>query len=879
MKKLILIITLLICSTQSVFAYDFAVIRNSTNAPTEVRNIYVMFDALKNFISYKNLTPSQVSDSSLSDVNGIISFVDNSETPTSTAITAVKNFAKNHVVISNGYDFAKYYYSSLSSYYSVSSKQYYSVNYSIDWGEYIRKYDRVEMQRSDQKSLGVFLTSQLTNNFGRNFTQIAKYNDTYTAFFRVNYTTNPNYGFYVMDLKATANESGFHGIWHIFQPIKLVKNFPTGNYTRWMGIGRVWPDLQWINNLMNEIASENSDIVETWKIGTSLEGRDINATVIGKGNKYVIVDGLMHGEKSGTFSALRVAELLVDYYRSDPSWQTKLNQYKVILIPVLNPDAFVRWRRFNSRSILDPTHYNLTITTTNVINGTWINHGLPTTSGIETSKCTITGTPPNIKGGTSKKDNYKFQVKLINTSDNNNYVTKPISITWNCWVECCNINRQFPPNAVTTEPEAWALRNLIDTYKPSIYINYHEGGCDYPLNILYGIYLYDNYGNFTRYALNQASNSFASLKHWGVRLCKTNTINIGKVWSIGRAGQAGMAVGYVSKYYNISSEILETFSGVATKFWGLDYYPTITINHIKHFDEIKDNFLFTSDAFITYTEKTGDLLKIKLDSKELTSTSTIFINDIKNKGKPKEILIDGNKKGENNGWYYDSNNRNITVKGAKKSIWINWGPQILVAHWKFDDNALDSSGNGNSGTVSGATYTTGKSGSALKFSGTNIYVSILDSPSLDVTKLTIEAWINASSWSSSTYPRIVSKEATTSAAPYALELNSSGKSVDLCLDTGSGEKCVDSGANSISLNQWYYVVGTWNGTHSQIYVNGDLKKTLAQSGSMTATSNNVTIGNNYPSKNRQYNGIIDEVKIYNYSLSAEDILSNYKALT
>ena len=200
----------------------------------------------------------------------------------------------------------------------------------------------------------------------------------------------------------------------------------------------------------------------------------------------------------------------------------------------------------------------------------------------------------------------------------------------------------------------------------------------------------------------------------------------------------------------------------------------------------------------------------------------------------------------------------------------------LVSYWKFDNNALDSLGNNNHGTVYGATYTTGKAGNALNFDGIDDYVNISDSNSLDITNfITIEAWINPFSWSS-TFPRIVSKEASTSAAPYALELNSSGKSVDLCLDTGGGEKCVDSGANSISLKQWYHVAGTWNGTHSQIYVNGNLKKTLAQSGSMAATSNDILIGNN-PSKNRQYNGTIDEIKIWNIALTAGGVLNEYNS--
>jgi len=168
----------------------------------------------------------------------------------------------------------------------------------------------------------------------------------------------------------------------------------------------------------------------------------------------------------------------------------------------------------------------------------------------------------------------------------------------------------------------------------------------------------------------------------------------------------------------------------------------------------------------------------------------------------------------------------------------------------------------------------GKTNSALSFDGINDYVRIRDSSSLDMASaITISAWIYPSSWPSS-YPRIVSKEVSTSANPYTLELDNSSKRAIFCLDVGTGEKCVDSGINSISLNNWYYVAGTWDGGYSRIYINGVLKNSMALSGSMSATSNDVLIGSN-PSGNRQFAGIIDGVKIYNYALAGSEITSAY----
>src|SRR5204862_394492 len=67
----------------------------------------------------------------------------------------------------------------------------------------------------------------------------------------------------------------------------------------------------------------------------------------------------------------------------------------------------------------------------------------------------------------------------------------------------------------------------------------------------------------------------------------------------------------------------------------------------------------------------------------------------------------------------------------------------LVAAYSFDEasgtTAKDSSGNGNAGTISNATWTTGKNGGALSFNGTTSLVTVADSPSLDLTNgMTLE---------------------------------------------------------------------------------------------------------------------------------------------
>jgi len=71
----------------------------------------------------------------------------------------------------------------------------------------------------------------------------------------------------------------------------------------------------------------------------------------------------------------------------------------------------------------------------------------------------------------------------------------------------------------------------------------------------------------------------------------------------------------------------------------------------------------------------------------------------------------------------------------------------LVGLWHFDEGsgttATDSSESGNTGTlINGPVWTTGKVGGALSFDGTDDYVSVPDSDSLDITnQLTIDLWV------------------------------------------------------------------------------------------------------------------------------------------
>jgi predicted nucleotidyltransferase len=213
----------------------------------------------------------------------------------------------------------------------------------------------------------------------------------------------------------------------------------------------------------------------------------------------------------------------------------------------------------------------------------------------------------------------------------------------------------------------------------------------------------------------------------------------------------------------------------------------------------------------------------------------------------------------------------------------------LVGHWKLDENtgtsAADLSGNGITGTLTnGPTWTTGKYGYAVNFDGADDHVTMGDPNSLDIVgQLTISAWIYPRTTGGGGLGRIFDKNSSvTGTAGYVLYLQNitvtNGLTFGIGDLSGSPARSVISSANAVTLNQWQHVVVTYDGSKLvKIYVNNVVVGSNTFAEFPTANTNNAVIGGRTTSNTRNFDGYIDDVRIYNRALSAAEVLALYQA--
>jgi autotransporter-associated beta strand protein len=212
-----------------------------------------------------------------------------------------------------------------------------------------------------------------------------------------------------------------------------------------------------------------------------------------------------------------------------------------------------------------------------------------------------------------------------------------------------------------------------------------------------------------------------------------------------------------------------------------------------------------------------------------------------------------------------------------------------VAHYAFDGNANDTSGNGNNGTLVGSpTFTTGRFGQAVSLNGSSQYVTVPYSAGLGLNAYTVSTWVDIASQpavNSVSGPALVSTRNGSDGTFDLQYMQPSSGTYELHGDIGTGSSWLSTAANYMlpsALSGWNMVTYAVSSSGYTIYLNG----AAVTSGSLGGTPLFMKSGQTLSFGSQEagtasygnggyLNGALDEVNIASGALNAAQIGNLY----
>jgi hypothetical protein len=200
---------------------------------------------------------------------------------------------------------------------------------------------------------------------------------------------------------------------------------------------------------------------------------------------------------------------------------------------------------------------------------------------------------------------------------------------------------------------------------------------------------------------------------------------------------------------------------------------------------------------------------------------------------------------------------------------VDPGTDELVAHYAFENDVNDSSGNGLDGTIIGdATFAEGVKGLALDLNGDD-YVDcggITEFSFADA--MTISTWVNIRS-------RTVAWMAIAAKGENAwrLAVNNETTGIHYAFSGGTRGWQAANTATELAFDEWYHVAATYDTTvGATVYINGVADASNPDTGGIDTNQFPLLIGDNPEATGRLFDGMLDELMIYSRALSQEEIL-------
>jgi len=193
---------------------------------------------------------------------------------------------------------------------------------------------------------------------------------------------------------------------------------------------------------------------------------------------------------------------------------------------------------------------------------------------------------------------------------------------------------------------------------------------------------------------------------------------------------------------------------------------------------------------------------------------------------------------------------------------------VLVAHYEFEGNADDSSGNNLHGSLAGGATTTvdAERGNVLSLGGGD-YVDCGDDALFDITdSITVAAWIKVDTFNKNFQAAVTKGDET-----WKLTRSGGANSVEFCCNLEDAGFTSADGSVNVDDGQWHHVAGVYDGSKVDLYVDTVLDNSEPASGTISTDTSPVMIGQNAGWPGRWWIGLVDDVRIYNNALTASEI--------
>lgn len=213
-----------------------------------------------------------------------------------------------------------------------------------------------------------------------------------------------------------------------------------------------------------------------------------------------------------------------------------------------------------------------------------------------------------------------------------------------------------------------------------------------------------------------------------------------------------------------------------------------------------------------------------------------------------------------------------------------------VAYYRLDEISgtavNDSSGNSYNGTINGAVTMNQQgalvndSDAAMLFDGSTAYLSLSSALKTDGwTAFSLESWIKLTNNTFTGNPCVMANDYPNSdhdGFQLFLAPASDGHAGYFAVANGTTTTQIQFGSGVLNANTWIHLVATYNGSTIQVYVNGAQVGSGTFSGGVGTAAYPISVAH-YPNDSGYLAATVDEVAIYGYTLSQQQITAHYNA--